>query len=81
MYIRLWIFGFGYSADDSGTDQPVAMKLPRLEVLQDPEERQRPIFFLANKSRDYDVARDRPGFTVENVDKTAKSVIKVSPRI
>jgi len=34
-------FGFVYLADDSKTDQPVALKLPRLEVLLDPEKRQR----------------------------------------
>jgi len=34
-------FGFVYLADDLKTDQPVALKLPRLEVLLDPEKRQR----------------------------------------
>ena len=34
-------FGFVYLADDLRTDQPVALKLPRLEVLLDPEKRQR----------------------------------------
>ena len=34
-------FGFVYLADDSRTHQPVALKLPRLEVLLEPDKRQR----------------------------------------
>ena len=34
-------FGFVYLADDTKPDQPVALKLPRLEVLLDPKKRER----------------------------------------
>ncbi len=34
-------FGIVYLADDTNMDQPVALKLPRVEVLLDPEKRQR----------------------------------------
>lgn len=49
-------FGLVYLADDIQADQPVALKLPRLEVLLDPEKRQR-----FQVEADYIEKLDHPG--------------------
>ena len=68
-------FGFVYLADDSRTHQPVALKLPRLEVLLDPDKRQR---FRVEA----DVAKklDHPGIVkVRESDVTGPCLLYTSP--